>query len=320
MSDSTYAWHPVDLSPGPEGDGPDVDTALEIVRAADLAVAGHCDETRESVRAMLTSPEALREETRIIRSRDGKPIGLLLLEHMTPVRTTFVEAYVVPRHADDLYPLLLEEAARGARKHVGEGDWLLDAGVLSTDEVSTRTLIAQGFTPIRHFWRMRIDFGDDAGVVEPAPPSGVSLHVVESDEDRHLLHAIDEVAFAEHFGFTARPYEEWISWFEHRSDARPDLWWLAYLDGEPVGLCIGDDSRAEEGLAYVRVLGVTPPARGRGIARWLLGMAFVRAARDGRRGALLTTDSENTTGAVRLYEGMGMRPEQVIDVYRRALP
>lgn len=320
MPDSAFTWHPVDLAPGPGGDGPDVDTVLEVVRSADIGVSGHCDETRESTRAMLTSPEVLRDETRLVRGADGDPVGFLLLEHMPAVHTTFVEAYAVPGHAQDLYPRLLEEGARAARRHVGEGDWLLDVGILANDDLSARVLDDQGFTPIRHFWRMRIDVDDSTVPGEPSPPPGVTLRVVEGEADRRLLHEIDEAAFREHFGFTERTYEDWISWFEHRSDARPDLWWLAYLDGEPVGLCIADDSRADEGLAYVRVLGVIPEARGRGIARWLLSAAFAQAAREGRRGVLLTTDSENTTGAVRLYEGMGMRPEQVIAVYRRDLP
>jgi ribosomal protein S18 acetylase RimI-like enzyme len=91
------------------------------------------------------------------------------------------------------------------------------------------------------------------------------------------------------------------------------------LDGEPVGICVGDSSRAEFGATYVRTLGVIPSARGRGIARWLLRCAAADAARAGLRSVALAVDSENTTGATALYESVGMRAVQVIDVHRLEL-
>jgi len=38
---------------------------------------------------------------------------------------------------------------------------------------------------------------------------------------------------------------------------------------------------------------------------------------DGRRWAGLTVDTENVTGALRLYESAGMRPWMQIDAFRR---
>jgi ribosomal protein S18 acetylase RimI-like enzyme len=69
----------------------------------------------------------------------------------------------------------------------------------------------------------------------------------------------------------------------------------------------------------VRVLGVVPEARGRGIATWLLHSAFAEAAGEGRTAMTLTVDSENSTGATALYERAGMTPERVIVLLRRAL-
>ena len=92
-----------------------------------------------------------------------------------------------------------------------------------------------------------------------------------------------------------------------------------WLDGEPIGLCIQDDSRIERDAGHVRVLGVVPHARGRGIATWLLRSAFSQAAREGRAAMTLTVDSDNTTGATALYERAGMQPERVIILFRRPL-
>ena len=82
---------------------------------------------------------------------------------------------------------------------------------------------------------------------------------------------------------------------------------------------MADDRKAEEGRTYIRTLGVIPQARGRGIASWLLSSAFAQAAREGRTSVSLSVDSENPTGAVGLYERVGMRAEQVIDLFSQPL-
>jgi ribosomal protein S18 acetylase RimI-like enzyme len=153
----------------------------------------------------------------------------------------------------------------------------------------------------------------------PAPP-GVTRTTAETESDRRLIHRLDQEAFAEHFGFVPKSYDEWMPWLSDRRDARPDTWWIAWLDGEPVGLCMQDDSRIERDAGHVRILGVLPRARGRGIATWLLRSAFAQAAREGRTAMTLTVDSDNTTGATALYESAGMKPERVILLLRRPLP
>lgn len=47
--------------------------------------------------------------------------------------------------------------------------------------------------------------------------------------------------------------------------------------------------------------------------------AFVRERDRGRAGIQLSVDAENTTGAVGLYERVGMRPTQVLQGYSCAL-
>jgi len=57
-------------------------------------------------------------------------------------------------------------------------------------------------------------------------------------------------------------------------------------------------------------------ARGRGVAKHLLGHAFHLDASTGRAGTILHVDSNNPTPALGLYESVGMRPVLVIDVWR----
>ncbi|HEV3474108.1 MAG TPA: GNAT family N-acetyltransferase [Actinomycetota bacterium] len=68
------------------------------------------------------------------------------------------------------------------------------------------------------------------------------------------------------------------------------------------------------GEAHVRMLGVTPDARRRGVARMLMDACIDAARRAGKRRITLGT-TERMDGARRLYEAMGFRrgPDQVFD-------
>lgn len=300
-------------------DGPDIDIAYSVVSAADAGVLAIADASRESVRSDLTNPDAMRAEHRLVLASTGEAVGLVIIERDDAARTVFVDSYAVPAHGHELLAPLVAMGLEAAQQLCDGDGWKAEAGAFVQDEVYLGVLEAAGFTEVRRFWHMHIDLGSEH-LETPEAPAGVSITVATTDEEQRLLHRIDEIAFAEHFGFVPHPYEEWIPWFRDRRDARPELWRLAWLDGEPVGLCLQDDSRIERGAGHVRVLGVVPEARSRGIATWLLRSAFSQAASEGRTAMTLTVDSDNTTRATALYERAGMKPERVIVLLRRPLP
>ena len=315
-----YSTRPLDLHEV-DGyvDGPDVDLAYAVVAAADTGVLAMADASRESVRSDLTNPDSMRAEHRLVFTSDGEAVGLLIIERDPPAKTVFADSYAVPAHGPSLLAPLVAMGLEAAQRLADGDGWKAEAGAFVQDEVYLDVLHAAGFTEVRRFWHMHVDLGPEHHE-QPEAPAGVTTTIAESEDDRHLLHRIDEIAFAEHFGFVPHPFDEWIRWFSDRRDARPELWRLAWLDGEPVGLCIQDDSRIERDASHVRVLGVVPEARGRGIATWLLRSAFAQAVGEGRAAMTLTVDSDNTTGATALYERAGMRPERVIVLFRRPLP
>ena len=300
-------------------DGLDVDIAFSVVSAADAGVLAMADSSRESVRSDLTNPDTVRGEHRLVFTSDSVAAGLVIIERDDEARTVFVDSYAVPDHGPELLAPLVGMGLDAAKRLAHGDGWKAEAGAFVQDEIYLDVLQAAGFSEVRRFWHMYIDLGPEHREA-PEAPAGVTTTIATTDDDRRLLHRIDEIAFAEHFGFVPHPYDEWIPWFSNRRDARPDLWRLAWLDGQPVGLCIQDDSRVERDAGHVRVLGVVPEARGRGIATWLLRTAFSQAAREGRAAMTLTVDSDNTTGATALYERAGMRPDRVIVLLRRPLP
>ena len=300
-------------------DGPDVDLAYSVVRAADIAVISSPDSTRESVRADLTNPDTLLDEHRLILDNEGAAVGLLIVELDKAARTFFIDAYAVPAYGPDLLPPLIAMGIGVAERLKDEGEWRIECGAFEQDEPYLDALQNAGFAEVRRFWHMHIDL-DSSYRDDPPAPAGVTRTTAVTDDDHRLIHRMDQEAFAEHFGFVPKSYDEWMPWLRDRRDVRPDLWWLAWLEGEPVGLCMQDDSRIERDAGHIRVLGVVPHARGRGIATWLLRSAFAEAVREGREAMTLSVDSDNATGATDLYERVGMSAEQVILLLRRAIP
>jgi mycothiol synthase len=136
----------------------------------------------------------------------------------------------------------------------------------------------------------------------PVIPEHVRIRPFRAGDER-ALHRVNEVSFAEHWGFRSSTFDEWWA----RSDGsafETDLVWVAVRDGRPVGelwLQVYD-----EGRGWVEILGVIPDVRGRGIGRALLRTGFAELARRGCRRALLGADAGNESGALRLYESEGM--------------
>lgn len=173
-----------------------------------------------------------------------------------------------------------------------------------------------GFTQVRRFYRMEVDLGDSARRA-PEPPAGVTLERVGVREDvQRDYHRMMQAAFAQHWGFEPCDFETWSA----RVTASPNLdWdtvWLARVSGEPAA---GLKMRLHSDVAWVDTIGTSAAYRGRGLASLLLRTAFSEAMAKGQPHVELGVDTENATGAVEIYERVGMRVAFAHDEWRRAL-
>lgn len=304
----------------------DLEIATRLARACEEQLVGWSDTTTDSMRSMLTGSDAWPQEARLA-VLDGEPVGLLLVERLDAAREVFMDAYAVGPRAEELLRLLVGQGLGAGRRaeerdpapgpvddpyEPGPGVWQVAAGAYAQDAVYRRVLADAGMREVRRFWRMHRDL-DGVGPTEPPPPPGVDRRTATGPDYRLLVHRLFDVSFAEHYGHVDRPAEDWLAGVESSPGVDPDRWWIATLDGEPVGLCLLDDSRAEFDEGYVRTLGVVPQARGRGIARWLLACAAADAVRRGRRGIRLTVDGRNASGAIDLYRSAGYTVVEAID-------
>jgi ribosomal protein S18 acetylase RimI-like enzyme len=295
----------------------DVATAVRLVQECDLAVLGEQDSGDADAASLFALPELDRESSVLVLDGDDV-VAVTWIENDVNGRDTFVDVFAPPgRRAREAQDLGLEIGLEAARRHRTAapvvGEWTARAGAWVADVDYAAALVAHGFEPKRTFYRMRVESTAPEVPLEMPPlPVGVELVVSDEEETRRRIHAISDDSFAEHYNHTPRGYDEWWAHFSAGTTHDPDGWWLLTVDGVDAAVCLLDESRAEIGDGYVAVLGVRKEFRGRGLAQLLLRRSFVRYRDMGRSGTQLGVDAENGTGAVRVYESVGMQVTRAV--------
>lgn len=186
-----------------------------------------------------------------------------------------------------------------------------------------RLFETHGYSHVRSFYEMRIDFGQSVELnqpVEPPLPDGLMLRPFDLARDARAVYEADMDSFADHWGFERDSYEEWTRQVIDHPYNDFSLWLVAYDGSEIAGFCLnrageGDDPR----MAWVSLLGVRRPWRRRGLGEALLRISFARFQARGFERAGLTVDSSNATNAVALYERVGMCVQKCKMVYHKIL-
>jgi len=177
-----------------------------------------------------------------------------------------------------------------------------------------RLLEQRGFEHVRYFWRMEIDVDDVPPRAEV--PAGFAIRTYRPGVDDSALHAMHQAAFAEHWEFAPQSLESWLHLRTTRDDFDPELWQLAFEGDEVVGaaLCFG-----LLGFGWVLDVAVGPRWRKRGLGLALLQAGFGGLHARGYTHIGLEVDSENETGATRLYERAGMHVTRRYATYEKRL-
>jgi len=305
----------------------DVDAVMGLMAASSLAAVGEADVTRDEVVADLTRPTLdLTNDSWLVHDAGGVGVayGVVFHDH---VERVFVDVYLHPGVDDDTYRLVGGwlvatgmAQLRGYLEASGRRSAVVSSGCYREERRQAGLLVAAEMRLARVYWRMRRELGPaDAAPFHLPPGVTVSVPDLGNEAVRRVCHALATESFRDHHGFVEESYEKFWEDAGRPPLYDPTQWWLAAVDGEPAGLLIGDESRADEGGGYIATLGVLARYRGRGAAKALLRTAFAELVRRGRTAASLGVDSENATGATKLYESVGMSPVITIDFYESVL-
>jgi len=248
---------------------------------------------------------------------DGALAGYGYLQDRRHVRLD-TEVYVHPAHfGRGIGTTLVRMAEARAREHVTlapPGNRVVVNNWINALNAGARSLLErEGYTPVRYFFRMEVEFSEEPAAV--SWPAGIVVRSGGADEDLRPFYETSEEAMADHWGHVPRSYEEWIE-RRTRSNFDPSLWLLALNDEEPAGAVMCSVS---DGIGWIDALMVRRPWRRRGLGYALLTHAFRELYGRGMRRMALGVDAENPTGATRLYERAGMHIGQQYATYSKEL-
>jgi ribosomal protein S18 acetylase RimI-like enzyme len=187
--------------------------------------------------------------------------------------------------------------------------------VFARDHGAITLLESRGYRPVRRYYEMRIELGDSPPP-EPVWPDGLRVAPFR-DGDGPAFHEALADAFSEEWGATPMEYDEWRQARLEADDFDPELWSIV-RDGDEVAAVARCDAYRYGG-GWVAGLGVRKPWRKRGLGLALLQRTFRLFHERGERSVGLGVDSENPTGATRLYERAGMHVESESVTFERSL-
>jgi mycothiol synthase len=191
----------------------------------------------------------------------------------------------------------------------------------SIDPVGLAAYEQAGFATARYMHRLRIDL--NGAPPEPIWPEGVTLRsFVPGQDEAAVVHA-QQTIFRDHWGYVAPSVEEDLKMLRHwMTDPvfDPALWLLALSGERLVGISLNFSHLDEDPeMGWINTLGVLREYRQRGIARALLHHAFNQFYQRGQKRAGLGVDTQNLTGALRLYESVGMRAYRTTHILEKEL-
>ena len=294
----------------------DLHAVVALVNACSVAEGGTPDETPEILRAdWETIGFDLATDAWVAVTPEGRLVGYEQVE-IGDGGPCELDGYVHPAFVGrGIGTDLLRLAEARALAAIGSEPVGMRGTIAAANDAARQLFAAEGFRVLRHFWRMEIAFA--APPEPPSWPDGIVARTFVPGHDERLAYETIEEAFADHWGHTPLPYEEWVRGRTQRDDFDPALWFLAHDGREVVGaaLCYPRGDR----FGWVRGLGVRRPWRGRGLGMALLRHAFGAFYARGYRGAGLGVDAESLTGATRLYERAGMRVTEQYETHEKIL-
>lgn len=295
----------------------DLTRAFELTVICDTALNGEGDYTIEEFRGVWRQPDLSRDAW-LVFAQDGTLAGYGLVRGEAVQQ--FGEVFIHPaHHGRGLGTLLLGLTEERARERLPEAPEdarvKIQQAVTGPIEPATRLFESLGYKRIRTYWRMAITLDGPPPV--PEWPAGVSVRAFQLGRDERPTFEASDEAFEDHYGHLPGNFERWRERRLGSENFDPSLWFLA-VKGETIAgisLCSIDSERGGQ----VDTLGVRRLWRGKGLGMALLRHSFGELYRRGFRTISLGVDSQNLTGATRLYTRAGMHVAREFVVFEKEL-
>lgn len=287
----------------------------EVLNAHAAATGRPVDESAERVERWFELEDIDPARDMFLAVEGGRIVGYADVSAPAAEQAVVNVDLRVPPGRARIVERLLEAVERRAAE-LGDAGARIRAPANEGDDDYRAALWARGFQVVRSSFTMEIDL--ETPTEEPAWTGGLTSRPFERGEERALYDAYVE-AFADHWGFVPESFADWCTW---NLGPNPDtsLWRLVQDGAEIAALCMSGPSRGDDQtVGWIATVATRRPWRRRGLARALLLESFGLFRSIGRRRAGLGVDSENTTGAIALYQGVGMHQTSRSDTWERVL-
>jgi mycothiol synthase len=306
----------------------DLESIVALINAADAFDKIEDGTSVKEMRIELTAPDVNPEENVFVAEEaNGRIVGYAFLRlmkdsHQSSFRTWFIVHPDCRGHG--LEDQLLAWQYARAEERLGECesatiDFFSHANVRERERIAV--LERFGLREARRFWLMvRPSLRD---LPAPQLPNRIVTRAYRVNDDHVRMHAATNDTFRDHWGHTEHPLEMWLHYVAQPM-FKPNLTVIAENTAtrQIAGFCvvaINDEENRRLGIqrGWIDILGVRRPYRQRGLGTALLleGLWNLRDA--GLAQAALTCDSENLTGATRIYERVGFVVEKTRVTYRK---
>jgi len=185
----------------------------------------------------------------------------------------------------------------------------------------TALLVSFGYEPVRYFNMMLRPNLDDQ--LDAPLPEGLEIRDVQPEHLRAIWETEME-AIQDHWGATEPTEAAYESFLTDASPAETALWCIAW-DGDQIAgqvrSFISDEGNRRDGTTrgWVERIMVRRPWRHRGVARALMAASFPLLRARGMTEGILGVDTQNPSGALRVYESMGFAPISRGTTYRKPI-
>lgn len=180
-----------------------------------------------------------------------------------------------------------------------------------------------GYRPVRYWFEM---VRPDLESIPNYPlPEGLEVCRVLPEHYRAIWDA-DAEALRDHWGFSEPSEEDYQGWLADTTIFQPELWQVAWdIATDEVAGQVKTFIDHEQNKLYDRRRGWTEgisvrrPFRRRGLARALIARSLRVQKEAGMTESALGVDSENLSGATKIYEDCGFRVVKTETIYRKPL-
>jgi mycothiol synthase len=180
-----------------------------------------------------------------------------------------------------------------------------------------------GYRPVRHSHTMVRPSLDD--IPDYPLPDGIELRPAKPEHFRQIWEAARD-AFTDHWGAGVQTEDDYREWLADPILMDAGLWQVAWdtATNQVAGqvrtfIDANDNARYHRLRGYTEFISVGRPWRKRGLARALIALSLRAQQARGMTESTLGVDSQNTSGANRVYEDCGFEVVSTKTTYQKLL-